>query len=288
MNSTVIGAPSMSTSEDPESGCNRTIHGECTYDFAIAAALQAEEDRRSAQALEHFHQGSSGPGSPDIIPPDIIPQQDANTSRSQGLLPKNRCHCIIIAIFVLLFTTVVGAIFKLAFFWDNSEDYDLGNFREISRGAFDHTNEYRASKGKVALSWNDGIAAIAAEHAEQMATNKAPFSHDGLKDRVDKYPVEILKAGENLALCGGRHDTDIAACAVDGWINSPDHEENLVRDWTLCGIGTARSAESGTFYLTQLFAQSQSCMRYTFSWIRVCGFVIIMHCTLCSVHMHVN
>eukprot|EP00933_Yihiella_yeosuensis_P071383 TRINITY_DN7958_c3_g1_i1.p1 TRINITY_DN7958_c3_g1~~TRINITY_DN7958_c3_g1_i1.p1 ORF type:complete len:574 (+),score=90.77 TRINITY_DN7958_c3_g1_i1:98-1819(+) len=121
----------------------------------------------------------------------------------------------------------------------------------LGRQALDGTNRYRASKGLAPLRWNDGIARIAREHAEQMASGKAPFSHDGFDKRVNAFPVYHRGAGENLALNKGM--ANVSAAAVEGWIKSPGHEKNLRGNWTLCGIGAARASD-GTFYLTQLFA----------------------------------
>jgi len=121
----------------------------------------------------------------------------------------------------------------------------------IARQALDGTNQYRASKGLVPLQWHDGIARIARQHAEQMASGAMPFSHDGVEDRFRAYPMVHRAAAENLALNHGV--ADVAKVAVDGWIKSPGHERNLRGTFNLCGLGVAR-ASNGTFYLTQLFA----------------------------------
>eukprot|EP00913_Durusdinium_trenchii_P004761 g4421.t1 len=76
----------------------------------------------------------------------------------------------------------------------------------IARQALDGTNRYRASKGLPPLRWNDGIARIARDHAEQMASGAAPFSHDGVDQRFRAYPVAHQSAAENLALNNGIAD----------------------------------------------------------------------------------
>ncbi|CAE7624683.1 ylbC [Symbiodinium microadriaticum] len=121
----------------------------------------------------------------------------------------------------------------------------------IARQALDGTNQYRASKGLVPLQWHDGIARIARQHAEQMASGAMPFSHDGVEERFRAYPMAHRAAAENLALNNGV--AEVAKVAVDGWIKSPGHERNLRGTFNLCGLGVAR-ASNGTFYLTQLFA----------------------------------
>lgn len=123
----------------------------------------------------------------------------------------------------------------------------------IAREALDGTNQYRASQGLAPLRWHGDVARIAAEHAGQMASGTAPFSHDGVNQRVNRYPMPHRGAAENLALTSG--DSRVAKVAVDGWIKSPGHEKNLRGPFNTCGIGVARSA-TGTFYLTQLFAHA--------------------------------
>ena len=114
----------------------------------------------------------------------------------------------------------------------------------IAREALDDTNQYRASRGLAPLRWHGDVARIAAEHAGQMASGTAPFSHDGFNQRVNRYPMPHRGAAENLALTSG--DSRVAKVAVDGWIKSPGHEKNLRGPFNTCGIGVARSA-TGTF-----------------------------------------
>lgn len=121
----------------------------------------------------------------------------------------------------------------------------------LARKALDLTNQYRASKGLSPCRWHDGIARIAAEHAAQMASGAATFSHDGFDERVRAFPVVHRSAAENLAFNKGL--SNVAEAAVEGWIKSPGHEKNLRGAFNLCGIGVARAAD-GSFYLTQLFA----------------------------------
>merc|ERR1712228_873212 len=99
---------------------------------------------------------------------------------------------------------------------------------ELSRKAFNGMNEYRASKGKSFVEWSSSIGEIAVEHAQQMARWEAPFSHDSFDQRVARYPMYHLAAGENLARCQPCEDP--ADCGVKRWINSPERERNMVDD----------------------------------------------------------
>jgi uncharacterized protein YkwD len=121
----------------------------------------------------------------------------------------------------------------------------------LARKALDLTNRYRASKGLPPCQWHPGIARIAAEHASQMASGRATFSHDGFDARVRAFPIVHRAAAENLAYNKGV--STVAETAVDGWIKSPGHEKNLRGTFNLCGIGVSQASD-GSFYLTQLFA----------------------------------
>merc|ERR1712137_1184352 len=128
-----------------------------------------------------------------------------------------------------------------------TRDYDP---ELLGRRALDLTNQYRASKGLAPCRWHDGIARIAADHAAQMASGAATFSHDGFDARVRAFPVIHRAAAENLAFNKGY--AKVSENAVEGWIKSPGHEKNLRGNFNLCGIGVAR-APDGAYYLTQLF-----------------------------------
>lgn len=122
----------------------------------------------------------------------------------------------------------------------------------IARQAVDGTNRYRAAKGLPPLRWSDEIAAVALEHAAQMAAGVAPFNHDGFNERSARLPRTGRGASaENLAMNRGVHA--VADTAVDGWIKSKGHRENLEGAFILVGIGVAQSPSDGAFYLTQLF-----------------------------------
>jgi uncharacterized protein YkwD len=101
----------------------------------------------------------------------------------------------------------------------------------LARKALDLTNRYRASKGLPPCQWHPGIARIAAEHASQMASGRATFSHDGFDARVRAFPIVHRAAAENLAYNKGV--STVAETAVDGWIKSPGHEKNL-RALSIC------------------------------------------------------
>lgn len=118
--------------------------------------------------------------------------------------------------------------------------------------AVDETNAFRSSQHVPYLRWSQALAEIALEHAQNMASGVASFSHEGFSGRVHRYPFRTLAAAENITY--NNSTVDAAGEAVQGWKNSPEHRESL-QDATfdLCGVGVAR-APSGMFFFSQLFA----------------------------------
>lgn len=127
---------------------------------------------------------------------------------------------------------------------------------ELEKMAFNLLNQQRAAKNLPALVWNDDVARIARMHSENMAKYKF-FSHTGLdgklvNDRADKCGVSRWKAiGENIAYNRG-YDKP-ADFAVERWMLSTAHRENILNDrWKESAIGVA-IADDGSYYFTQVF-----------------------------------
>jgi uncharacterized protein YkwD len=127
---------------------------------------------------------------------------------------------------------------------------------ELEREAFDQINEKRAEIGVGPIRWSDEVAKIARAHSENMATFNF-FSHRGrdgkmVDDRADSFGMSRWTAlGENIAF--NRGFADPIAVAVEKWMESPSHRENLLNGrWKESGIGIA-VAPNGTYYLTQVF-----------------------------------
>ena len=130
------------------------------------------------------------------------------------------------------------------------------NVFDVERRVFALVNKKRIEAGLPALVWNENIARIARSHSENMAANDF-FSHAGLDGkmvgaRADDAGIRHWQLiGENIAYNRGYGDpTD---CAVEKWMLSPGHRDNILRiDWKESGIGVAVT-EKGTFYFTQVF-----------------------------------
>ena len=126
----------------------------------------------------------------------------------------------------------------------------------IERQTFDLINKKRADAGLDPLVWNDQLAALARSHSRDMADQKY-FSHRGsdgsmVDDRADKLGISNWSAiGENIAFERGFDDA--ASFAVERWMESPAHKQNLLdKRWKETGMGVAILAD-GTVYFTQVF-----------------------------------
>lgn len=268
----VLGVPIPDEEENPR--CMAPSAATCD-DAAIAAALQAEEEHavrlwdagRGPQAAAR-----GGAGEAPAVSEAWPPLGDFGDEGAEPLVvdtrsPRRRLLqrvCAGVLLLLLVSMVVAGYFIAVAVLHRGDENPGVGSttgeqlvyvrraFENISRAALDDTNRYRVLKGLRPLQWHDGMAEIAAEFAEQITAGQAAFSHTGFPARVARFPFRYSRAGENLGMCLGY--PDIAGCAVNGWIQSPEHEKNLVGSFDLCGIGTAQNASDGRYYLNQLFA----------------------------------
>ncbi len=126
----------------------------------------------------------------------------------------------------------------------------------VERRAFDLVNDYRESQGLNRLEWSETIAVQCRKHSEDMALKKVPVEHDGFADRVAaiQKTIPYIRAGENVAMFMGYPDP--AKAALDGWLNSPPHKENMEGDYNMAGMGLV-IADSTTYYFTQIFVKTK-------------------------------
>ena len=131
-----------------------------------------------------------------------------------------------------------------------------GKILDLEKQAFALINEKRAEIGLPALVWSDEVAKIARLHSENMAKYNF-FSHTGIdgkmvNDRADSLGITKWTAmGENIAYNRGYQEP--IECAVEKWMQSPSHRENLLNNrWKESAIGIAVT-DDGTYYFTQVF-----------------------------------
>ena len=157
----------------------------------------------------------------------------------------------------VLFLAGILAVALTGFF---STACELEEETEAPYGAFELrvfelTNVERVKEGLPRLKWDNGLAAVARAHSEDMAQNGyfAHTSPDGsstLISRLAKAGIKYSSAAENI--CGGRSTPE---ATVKAWMDSPGHKANILDGaLTHLGVGVAYLQSSPLrYYATQLF-----------------------------------
>lgn len=125
---------------------------------------------------------------------------------------------------------------------DNSPEADDASVGEqvsaYERAIHERINEIRRRNDLGTLEFNEEIAAVARQHSADMA-ERDYFAHEspggeGPADRLSEFfPEHCRQIGENIANVGLRPDDDPEAVAeriVSGWMDSPGHRENILRE----------------------------------------------------------
>jgi uncharacterized protein YkwD len=121
--------------------------------------------------------------------------------------------------------------------------------RDVAR----RVNQYRLGKRLPALRFDTAVASVARAHSLDMARGRVPLGHDGFKGRANAVERFVVfdEIAENVAL-NDYPRTRTVAVAIDGWLHSAHHRENIEGAFDLTGVGIARS-RNGTYYFTQVF-----------------------------------
>ena len=162
---------------------------------------------------------------------------------------------------------------------DSSQpDIDIGELEMLAHSLI---NQERVKRDMNALRWEDEIAAIARDHSLDMGNN-GYFSHvnrdgqnatdrgrregyDCIKDYGSYYTfglAENIHQGwlyssttyiDGVAFYNWSSQGEIAARAVNGWMESQGHRENILKDsYDRTGIGISITSE-GKVFITQNF-----------------------------------
>ena len=75
-------------------------------------------------------------------------------------------------------------------------------------------------------------------------------SHSGFDRRIEALSISYRSAAENVAYNQGYRDP--VKQAVEGWIESEGHRQNLTGNYNLTGIGAVKN-QQGEYYFTQIF-----------------------------------
>ncbi len=124
------------------------------------------------------------------------------------------------------------------------------------RRLFDLVNRERAQRGEQPLEWDADAARMAREHSDEMARgNYLSHTDQSGRNSFARAAAEGVcgwqALGENIAYNQGYEDP--VAFAVERWMQSAKHRENILRtQFTHAGLGIAKAAD-GTYYFTQVF-----------------------------------
>jgi uncharacterized protein YkwD len=124
----------------------------------------------------------------------------------------------------------------------------------LERSVFQQINQYRQQRGLSALKLDSTIIQQARQHSQDMAKSRV-LSHNGFDARVKAISkaFALRAAGENVAYNAGFSNP--VAQAVNGWLNSPGHLQNIVGNYNWTGIGVAKNSQ-GEYYFTQIFVRT--------------------------------
>lgn len=130
----------------------------------------------------------------------------------------------------------------------------------LEAALLDATNAARSRFGEPALTPDEGLARAARAHAAEMArldyfSHGSPVSaHSTLEKRLALAGSPLADVAENLVLLGeSAGDEADAANAVEDWLGSPHHRENLLNGhYDRVGFGAARDPQ-GRLFIVQDF-----------------------------------
>jgi uncharacterized protein YkwD len=126
--------------------------------------------------------------------------------------------------------------------------------QQIEDQVFNLVNEYRKSKGLPSLKKDEDITEQARIHSREMAEEKVEFGHEGFNQRISNIRQTLSSyemGGENIFECSASYP-DLAKEAMNAWLASKGHRENIEGTYILTGIGVAQ-AQNGDYYFTQIF-----------------------------------
>lgn len=126
--------------------------------------------------------------------------------------------------------------------------------REAELTIAQSVNDERREQGLEPLETRADLALVARQYSQRML-EEGFFDHvdpqgNDVADRVREAGILFTAVGENIYK--GQGPVDHTETAVDGWMRSPGHRENILREvFTQTGVGMAR--RGNTVYVTQVF-----------------------------------
>ena len=124
----------------------------------------------------------------------------------------------------------------------------------MERAVVSRINEIRRVQGRPPLRVDATLSRVAREYACWLSTRQT-LTHEGpagqtVADRVRTAGQPFREVGENLA--SNVNVPDPVATAIDGWMTSEGHRDNVLRGaFTRTGVGICRRGRA--YYFTQVF-----------------------------------
>lgn len=128
-------------------------------------------------------------------------------------------------------------------------------FASLEREVARRVNAYRTAHRLPALTYDTAVARIARAHSRDMAAQRVPLGHDGFNRRVGQLErfLPLVATAENVAFNTYSANSTVRV-AVNGWLASRHHLENIEAKYDVTGVGIARAGD-GAFYYTQVFVR---------------------------------
>jgi uncharacterized protein YkwD len=121
----------------------------------------------------------------------------------------------------------------------------------LEQAVFEKINQYRYDRGLAPLTLDSTITQHSRLHSQDMASRDA-ISHDGFEQRIARLAQAIAHRGAAENVASNQGYTDPVEKAIDGWLHSPSHRQNIEGTYDATGIGVVRT-EQGEYYFTQIF-----------------------------------
>ncbi|GIV22856.1 MAG: hypothetical protein KatS3mg025_0515 [Bacteroidia bacterium] len=129
--------------------------------------------------------------------------------------------------------------------------------QEVAFKIFERINAERRKAGLGPLVWCEDVARAAENHSQNMAKRQFFDHEDPIRGnvgvRLRRLRIAWSTCGENIFMSTykGRY---IVERAVQGWMSSPGHRENILdREFTHTGIGVFYDEREEAYYVTQIF-----------------------------------
>ncbi|GMN09676.1 CAP domain-containing protein [Croceitalea sp. MTPC9] len=145
----------------------------------------------------------------------------------------------------------IGILFTLSCSSESREEIvQLNSVNDIKleTQVMELINSHRESLSLSPLILNVVAYNYANDHNDYMIS-KGSISHDNFNVRASKISSEAnaKEVGENVA-----KDYLSAKAVFEGWINSPEHKENIESDFTHTGLSVKKDS-NGNLYYTHIF-----------------------------------